>query len=716
MSVESSLDYTSQVLRNSVLDDSQKQFCSDPSGAIRLLAPAGSGKTYSLLWRCLYLNEISNGEDRFLIFTFTRAARDELRDRLKNQKIFKPLLGKIEITTLNSWGYRRLRGKKHSLKLFTTGRDYYFAINNVLQPIWQKYEVIKATIENTRAKGWIAKNLIDIFDRLKRLGFRHDQYKDVDDLTAHIQWLMDVGMVNHVIALLQQLEDIEIIYINNNYNKNDSFEVFKMIDEFFMPFWREACDHLYKSSIITLEDQKYWALIDLEQRINEKKYTTGIHRYHHILVDEFQDINVLDLNLLKAIAKINKADLTIVGDDDQSIFEWRGASPHFIINPDKHIKPGYKTHILKVNYRSPKNIVEYSQKLISHNKNRVPKKIIAKSSANAKIVVKSLPTFTDTLNFVVTTVKKLLHQRDIQNVAIIGRKRSQIIPYQIIFASENIPFYAAEDLQLFLSEAFHELKEMLAIKARAKLGGIFGGDPVNDLIKLCNKVKRYPLNKKDLAELKKHLYHHRPKTLEEAVNALIFYTGNLKGENKDGQMSLKFATAISELLKAETVSEAIDAISENFDGLQKDYGKSLEDIFYADPPFLYLSDYAERYGNDYESFYQDIERAIGTLARVPSEDEEDTEDDSWKLPLHLMTALRAKGKEFDAVFILDANHEIWPSKLANSEYDFEQERRLFYVAFTRARKQLYIMVNKTILGKSVLPSPYLAEMGLKIEE
>jgi len=700
----------SESLLHSTLDDSQRRFCSDPYRAIRLLAPAGSGKTYSLLWRCLNLYETSDEEQRFLIFTFTRTARDELWDRLKNGSLFKPIRNRTEVVTLNSWGFRRLKSKMYSLKLCTTSKDQYVCINNILQPVWKEHPSIKTVLENTRAKGRMATSLMELIDYLKTLGFRHDRYRGLEDLMNHIQWLIESGMVNHVKALNKQLIDLEIIH------SNDVSDIYKLIDQNFMHFWCEACEHLYHTAFITLEDQKYWALIDLENMIKEGKYTTGMHRYNHILVDEFQDINVLDLNLLKAIAEINKAELTIVGDDDQAIFEWRGASPSFILHPEKHIKPEYQTYILEVNYRSPRNIVKYSQKLIQNNKNRVPKRVIAKSTNDAEIHVKLMPSLSRSVSFVLETVRKLLNRKDIQKVAIIGRKRSQIIPYQIKFAGEGISFYAAEDLQLFLSDAFHELKEMLAIKARSKLKGIYGNDPIADLIKLCNKVKRFPLKNKDLSELRKHLFKEGPNTLEEAVSALIRYGGSLKGENRGGQTSMKFAESIIELLKAETVTEAIDAISENFEGLQKDYGKSLEDIFYADPPFLYLSEYAERYGKDYQAFIRDVEQAIGTLAKVPSDEEEETEDESWKLPLHLMTALRAKGKEFDVVFILDANQGIWPSKLATSEYDLEQERRLFYVAFTRARKQLYILVNDTILGERVLPTPYLGEMGLEIEE
>jgi DNA helicase-2/ATP-dependent DNA helicase PcrA len=246
------------------------------------------------------------------------------------------------------------------------------------------------------------------------------------------------------------------------------------------------------------------------------------------------------------------------------------------------------------------------------------------------------------------------------------------------------------------------------------MGSIAGFNPVNDLLKLCDKIKRYPLRKTDRQSLMQHLNQARPRTIRDALKALFTYAGPLKGDNIGGRMSLDFAGAIAGLLGSKTVAESISAISDHFDGLQKDYGKSIDDIFYADPPFLHLGEYAQRYGDDYQTFYDDIEKAVSTLARIPPEDQYENEDEQWKLPLHLMTALRAKGKEFDTVIVLDANDGIWPSKLAQTEDEIEQERRLFYVATTRARKRLVYLVNKMILDEVVMPTPYLAEMGLSL--
>jgi len=514
----------------------------------------------------------------------------------------------------------------------------------------------------------------------------------------------------HLVRFFRGLEDMELISGERETYLQQAFE-------HFVQFWVESCVHLGRSALLTLDDQKYWARIVLEEQLARNAGASGAARYQYVLVDEFQDINPLDLQLLRAVVGVHGAELTIVGDDDQAIYEWRGATPEFILAPQQFLGRPYKTCILTKNYRSPRNIVLLSQKLIAHNRRRVSKDVQPVLNWDAKIEVLECPAIPDSVDRTVQLVEELLQKNDCQRIALIGRKRSQIIPYQIVFAGKGIPFYAAEDLHVLLSEAFEELKGILKIRAARDLDLPFGSDPVQDLLKLCDKVKRYPLSKADRGSLLRHLYAQRPTSLHAAWEALLEYTGPLKGTNEDGRMSRRFAEAVGALMGAEMVAECIRAVSEHFEGLQKDYGKSLDDIFYADPPFLYLAEFAERYGDDFTAFYKDVERAIGTLARVSPDDELEEEgaageEADWKRRLHLMTALRAKGKEFDAVIVLDANDGIWPSRFAQTEEEQEQERRLFYVAVTRARRYLYFVVNDSILRESCVPSRYLAEMGL----
>jgi len=691
------------------LDKTQRAFCLEPEKAFRLLAPAGSGKTYSILWRCLVAarQAAAKGEaSRFLIFTFTRVARDELRDRVKSNPTFREINGCVDVNTLNGWGFRLLKSKIHSPRLLTSSSERSFLVSNDLQPIWKEHPALKTVLTDSKLKTRVQKGLMDKIDFLKGLGFRHDQHADLKSFKKHLQWLESAGLESHVGAFFSWLQDIEII------DKNivtDS--LIKQAHERFMSFWIDAVSHLYKIAKISLEDQKYWALIEMESSLEEKKFTTGISRYHHIVVDEFQDVNALDLNFLNVISKINKSDLCVVGDDDQAIYEWRGASPDFILDPGYFIGKKYETHILETNYRCPKNIVKYSQRLIKHNHRRVDKNVCAVLTNDAKINVVHERSVHDSVDYVLKFVQKSLKDKSIRNIALISRKRSQIIPYQIVFAGADIPFFAAEDLSVMLSKAFDELKYLLALQAQSATPPPFGPDPVESILKLCDKVKKYPLKKDDRAKVKEYLITKRPKSIENALEAFHSYTGPLKGDNSGGNMTSVLYNAIYEFIFAKTVSSAIYVLSDQFDGFQHDYGKSQEDIFYTDPPFYYLSAYAERYGNDYVAFYEDVEKAISTLVRI--EPDGDTADDSWKRKLHLMTALRAKGKEFDVVIILDCNEGIWPSKLADTEAQLEAERRVFYVAFTRAKKQIILMVNEQMFQEAAFSSPYIQEMGLK---
>ena len=724
------------------LDSSQQAFCQFPDDAIRLLAPAGSGKTHSLLNRCLWLVQNSElSKPRLLLFTFTKAARDELRKRMGTQP-FVNAQANLSITTLNSYGFKIIKQSMHNPRVISQKKEKYSAMQNTLQPIWMKpeFENFKKLLTHANKKTKAGETLFEISDTLKSLGFRHDKLKTFEEFSNHFEYIAGLGMgqliVKEILTKLSELDIIspidktavvlfhkfeELMPELSKQEPNLSSKLLallrgyeKEVYENYIPFWKASNQHLFHQANITLEDQKYLAYLQIEKRLEAGEFTTGGGRFQHILVDEFQDINPLDLALLRAIAGINKAKITIAGDDDQAIFEWRGATPSYILSPGTHFQNHYKTIVLSTNYRSPRNIVELSKKLIEHNQNRVAKDFTAHATNDAHIEVIRRPTVTKAMQSTTELVTRLLKEGN--RVALISRKRSQLIPYQITFASQNIPFCAAEDLQVFLSDAFRELKIILKIRSLMSAQNYY--EPIEAFLTLCDKVKRYPLSKADRKEVVNYLKQKAPQTLAEACQHFKLYQGPLKGENADTKMSQAFANAIEAFLEAQTVSDVIQAISEHFDGLQKDYGKSIEDIFYTDPPFLYLAELAKSYGSRYDQFIADIDRAIDTLVK-PTGDDDDNDthyDTCWQRNLHLMTALRAKGKEFDAVIILDANQDIWPIKHAETTRQFEQERRLFYVAVTRAKKYLYFIVTDKILNTPMEVTPYLKEMDIPVPE
>jgi len=699
------------------LDNSQRQFCDAPPGHLRLLAPAGCGKTHCLLYRCVALAHKSKPQNaRFLIVTFTVAAKQELASRLNEDDCLAPIRDNVEIATLNSWGYRRIRTIAFNPKLLTDKDDFHFAMLNQLRPIWVKHQAVKAAIEAKKHQA--PRHLMDLLDAFKSLGFDHLRHTNLERFSARLREIRSHGLGPKIDEIINDLIKLGVLEITTNRSGEESAKAGER-DLFsrFYRFWLEATAHLISSDTFTLEDQKYVAYLDERQKFEEGRYLTGAARYDHMLVDEFQDINPLDLALIKAITARNRCTITIVGDDDQALFEWRGATPEYILDPARFFEFDFRTFTLDTNYRSPANIVALSQRLIAQNVRREKKNIRAHSATNATIDVRATAGLNEAMELVYDNVRQFVGRGESPaRVAIIGRKRSQIIPYQVFFASKDVSFCAAEDLQLFLSQAFDRLLGLIAIKTRCNMRQT-PTQVAADMLELCNLVKRYPLSKADRDALRSHISRSASSTLSAALDALAAYRGPLKGQNLQGRISMHMAECIRHFLQAGSVTDAITELGTHFEGLHLDLGKAADDIFFVDPPFLHLGEYARRYGGDYDQFIQDIERAKEQLVYVPPfEDDANPWSDAtfWKRPVHLMTALRAKGKEFDTVILLDVNDGIWPSQNARTPAEREAERRVFYVAFTRARKRVLMLVSRHVGNRTAIPSPFIRELGLSV--
>ena len=275
-------------------------------------------------------------------------------------------------------------------------------------------------------------------------------------------------------------------------------------------------------------------------------------------------------------------------------------------------------------------------------------------------------------------------------------------------AGAKVPFYAKEDLNIFLQDSFEELRSVLLGAARHE-DRRHSSEVINDFVNLCNKVKRYNLPKQSSQAVRAFLSEKKPRSIDEVLTSFLTYGGPLK----QGVTPASFTQPIRELVESRTVARALAALSEHFKGFAKDLPKaeSLEDIFYLDPPFIHLAEYAEKYGGDFYGFLDDLEEAVAYL-KQPCEDDSMAADPDEELAVHLMTVLRAKGREFHTVIVLDAIDGVWPSRLAITPSEKEQERRLFYVAVTRARHRLFILSHRTVFGERTTPSPFLNEMGL----
>lgn len=697
------------------LDPSQRDFCEAPERSVRLLAPAGCGKTLSLLFRCLHLQSLDETlQPRFLIVTFTVAAMQELASRMNQDTRFASLRDHVEVATLNSWGWRRVRSISFNPRLVVSKKEYHFAMLNQLQPIWRKHPRVQQAIEARRNKT--PRRVMEVIDSLKALGFDHTRHTSCETFSGRLSELRSLGLDWKLRDIWNDLTRIGVFESTLSGAKEEEAGASDRVAyQSFFRFWRDATQHLIDSDTFTLEDQKYVAFIDEQRKLDQGSYLSGAARYAHVLVDEFQDINPLDLSLIKAISGRSRATLTIVGDEDQAIFEWRGATPEYILQPETYLDSQFDTHTLSVNYRSPRNVVELSQRLISHNKRRVPKDVRSAGGKAAGIEIVETSQLRDAMEAAYAEVERVISAGGSPSrVALIGRKRAQIIPYQVFFASRNLPFCAAEDLQVFLSDAFDRVLKLMLIKER-RSDDRSSNQITDDVLALANLVKRYPLKKSNRQALQAHLLQARPSDLLHALDLLEGYRGPLKQKNSDGKVSKAMAVAMRDFLAANTVSDTLEELGRGFQGLQTDLGKAEDDIFFVDPPLLYLAEYARQYGENYSEFVDEIEAAKAQLTYIPPFEDPDqltSMDELWKRPIHLMTALRAKGKEFDSVILLDVNDGIWPSRHAVTPEQLEAERRIFYVAFTRARKHILILLSRRFGNKEASPSPYIAELGL----
>ena len=499
------------------LDILQTEFCTSTAQNVRLLAPAGSGKTLSLLWRCKYLSQVHDEKkQRFLIFTFTRVARDELKQRIDTDDNLKELRELIRIDTLNRWGYNYLRKQvESSLVLKTRDEDLFSVVKHNLRPIWTKHPKLKSALSAKQSKYV---DLMNVIDALKTSGFRHDALDLMDSFVKHRTWLEQNGLLRYFEANIENvLQGMGLLEAREGPTAGQMLP--------FLKFWKQACKHLWDNAIITLDDQKYWTLLKLQEKYAESSFPEP-NRYHHIMVDEFQDINPLDLFLIQQLVSVNRSSLTIVGDDDQAIYEWRGATPRFILNPGEFFGVDFTTYKLGTNYRSPSSILQHSQMLIAHNRNRVPKDVKSACKENAEIIHKCFKTHAEATEYVAGLARSAHAAGLPKGLAVLARKKSQLIPLEIILTSEDIPFYAKEDLNVLLSQAFGDLKGILEAIA-TKNDRRAANDIVGSFLSCCNKVHTYPLPQDNSRPLYGYLLSRRPHTFMRCLDDFSYTTAPL---------------------------------------------------------------------------------------------------------------------------------------------------------------------------------------------
>lgn len=444
---------------------------------------------------------------------------------------------------------------------------------------------------------------------------------------------------------------------------------------------------------------------------NEDARQTCRNLYRYILVDEFQDTSTIQYRIVKILAEEHR-NLCVVGDDDQSIYSWRGADYNNILNFEKDFPERIEIK-LEQNYRSTKNILEAANHVIANNRNRKEKNLWTGGESGRHIELFSPADETAEAAFIASTIHSLRfdHHLKYSDFAILVRTNTLCTPLEEELLNNNIPYTISG------GTSFFQRKEIKDIVAYMKV--VVNPDDEINLLRIINTPRR-GLGVKSIEKLRQFAESHR----------CSLYTAMCKiavSQDRETIFPKALGDAIEEFVRViESYREKFEAPHAKASAV---LSSLLEEIFYY--AFI-MNEYKNseklikfKFGNITKfldmirRWESDPEREITTLSgflnRITLITDSNTETEKED-KVNLMTIHASKGLEFNVVFLAGVEEEIIPHKrsLEENPENIEEERRLFYVAITRARRHIVITTcakrKRGLVRIDAKPSPFLKEI------
>ncbi len=457
------------------------------------------------------------------------------------------------------------------------------------------------------------------------------------------------------------------------------------LDEVTVNVYREYQNKLIVNNSLDFDDLLMLPIILFKENPSVLAYYQ--ERYKYILIDEYQDTNEVQYILSKMLSAKYK-NICVVGDPDQSIYGFRGSNYRNILNFEKDYK-NTKTILLEQNYRSTKNILGAANSIIKNNKNRKEKDLWTDNNTGDKIVYKRCDNEKDESNYVVSEITKLMNENvGLEDIAVLYRTNAQSRNIEEAFLRKNIPY------KVVGSFYFYNRKEVKDLISYLKL--IYNTSDDVSLTRIINVPKR-GIGLKTLENIT---------TKANILNTSMF-------DAIDGGKELEFKRLIlnfKELSEDLSLTELVDLILDNT-GIKKEL--ELEDTIESQSRLENLE--------EFKSITKSYEEKYGVISLSEFLDEislvSDVEEYKNRTDVvTLMTVHSAKGLEFDYVYIIGLEEGIFPHSMClYSPSEIEEERRLCYVAVTRAKKKLTIINSKKRLlyGQDSYnpPSRFINEIG-----
>lgn len=601
------------------LNEMQQQAVLKTQGPLLILAGAGSGKTRVITTRIAYLIEQGVAPVNILAITFTNKAAKEMGSRVED------LIGNkakfIQISTFHSFCSKILRRESEVI-------DY--SNNFTIYDTSDKMSLIK-TIMDTMG---IDKKMLDASTVARKISAAKDELISPDDYIEKYNYETIGGTIG-------------TIYKKYNHE-------------------------LQKNNAMDFDDLIYNTVFIFKNFPNIlKKYQ---EQYKYIMVDEYQDTNYGQYILVNLLSKLHK-NICVVGDDDQSIYGWRGADVKNILDFEKDYE-NVTVIKLEQNYRSSSNIIDAAKKVIKNNGMRKDKSIWTSSSSGEKIQVVELENDIKEADYVASQIEIQKHEHNLKytDFAILYRANSLSRKFEEALSLHGIPYRVFGGLKFFDRM---EVKDLIAY-----LKIIDNPDDDISLKRIINVPKR-SIGAKSVEKLENYASQLNI-SLYDALQDAKEILGNTKA-----QKSIAVFYEIIEQLKKYAISMPT---SELFEKLIEVTGYTLEYEQIKSPENnARLDNIGELKSliSEYEKTATDPTLRIFLQEAVLSTDM-DTSDGQNDY-VSLMTMHSAKGLEFDTVFVGATEEGIFPSsRSVMDQIKIEEERRLFYVAITRAKRRLYI--------------------------
>ncbi|QMS84883.1 ATP-dependent helicase [Candidatus Xianfuyuplasma coldseepsis] len=596
------------------LNEKQREAVLQTEGPVMAIAGAGSGKTSVLTKRIAYLIFEKNvNPQNILAITFTNKAANEMKQRVRQALGINTY--DMWISTFHSMGARILR------------------------------------------------------DYIERLGYKRN-FQIIDDDDTH-QLVKNLMKKSNIDTKLFNPKIIRNLVLKMKFDEDFIKSIEAPINEVVAIIYKKYQSYLFESNLVDFEDLLLLTIKLLKQEQDVKAYFNN--KFHYVLVDEFQDTNNVQYELIKLLVNENK-NIFIVGDEDQSIYAFRGANIENI-NKFKRDYKNYYLVLLEQNYRSTNNILNAANNIIQNNSTRIPKNLFSEKGKGEPITHYKGVTARDEVEYVAMKIIHMVRKGyEYNDFAILYRANSTSRSFEDVFLQKQIPY------RIFGNTSFFKRKEIKDFTAYLRF--ILNNDDAFSFIRAVSAPRR----------------GIGPVTIERVVD----YAAN-------NGLAFSDALRLSSDFLGKTASNKITA----FMDMMVDFRTQLDDIPFTDfvdyvldktgyIDMLKLDDKGDvRYENLLEfktilaennEIYEDLTKEemltyiLEDIALKSEETKEDVENG-----VTLMTLHSAKGLEFRVVFIVALEMGMFPlSRTFGDRFEFEEERRLMYVGVTRAKEKLFV--------------------------